>query len=88
MNAAKIAYRPVGLALGAVSGMIAGMAFKQAWKLIEGEGDAPDAIDEDRSWQEILTAAAIQGAIFAVVKAAVDRSGAVATRRVTGTWPG
>ena len=88
MNAAKIAYRPVGLALGAVSGMIAGMAFKQAWKLIEGEGDAPDATDEDRSWQEILTAAAIQGAIFAVVKAAVDRSGAVATRRVTGTWPG
>ncbi|MFF3018899.1 DUF4235 domain-containing protein [Streptomyces sp. NPDC057939] len=88
MNAAKIAYRPVGLALGAVSGMLAGMAFKQAWKLIEGEGDAPDATDEDRSWQEILTAAAIQGAIFAVVKAAVDRSGAVATRRVTGTWPG
>ncbi|MFD6877102.1 MULTISPECIES: DUF4235 domain-containing protein [unclassified Streptomyces] len=88
MNAAKIAYRPVGLALGAVSGMIAGMAFKQAWKMIEGEGDAPDATDEDRSWQEILTAAAIQGAIFAVVKAAVDRSGAVATRRVTGTWPG
>ncbi|MDA5284038.1 MULTISPECIES: DUF4235 domain-containing protein [unclassified Streptomyces] len=88
MNAAKIAYRPVGLALGAVSGMIAGMAFKQAWKVIEGEGDAPDATDEDRSWQEILTAAAIQGVIFAVVKAAVDRSGAVATRRVTGIWPG
>ncbi|MEU9026543.1 DUF4235 domain-containing protein [Streptomyces sp. NPDC048383] len=88
MNATKIAYRPVGLALGAVSGMLAGMAFKQAWKLIEGEGDAPDATDEDRSWQEILIAAAIQGAIFAVVKAAVDRSGAVATRRVTGTWPG
>ncbi|MFJ3841276.1 DUF4235 domain-containing protein [Streptomyces sp. NPDC054904] len=88
MNAAKIAYRPVGLALGAVSGMIAAMAFKQAWKVIEGEGDAPDATDEDRSWQEILTAAAIQGVIFAVVKAAVDRSGAVATRRVTGIWPG
>ncbi|MFE7187149.1 DUF4235 domain-containing protein [Streptomyces erythrochromogenes] len=32
--------------------------------------------------------AAIQGAIFAVVKASVDRSGAVAVRRLTGTWPG
>ncbi len=88
MNASRVAYKPVGLALGAASGMLAGMAFKQAWKVIEGEGDAPDATDEDRSWKEILIAAALQGAIFAVVKAAVDRSGALATRRVTGSWPG
>ncbi|MFA7761650.1 MULTISPECIES: DUF4235 domain-containing protein [Streptomyces] len=88
MKASEVAYKPVGLALGAVSGMIAGAAFKQVWKVVEGEGDAPSATDEDRSWKQILIAAAIQGAIFAVVKAAVDRSGAVATRRVTGTWPG
>ncbi|MFD5143071.1 DUF4235 domain-containing protein [Streptomyces sp. NPDC058401] len=88
MKASKIAYKPVGLTLGAVSGMIAGMAFKQTWKVLEGEGDAPDATDEDRPWKQILLASAIQGAIFAVVKAAVDRSGAVAVRRLTGTWPG
>ncbi|MET9699902.1 DUF4235 domain-containing protein [Streptomyces sp. NPDC006529] len=88
MKASKVAYKPVGFALGALSGMLAGMAFKQVWKLVEGEGDAPDATDEDRSWKEILIAAGLQGAIFAVVKAAVDRSGAVATRRLTGTWPG
>ncbi|MFD7027348.1 DUF4235 domain-containing protein [Streptomyces sp. NPDC059917] len=88
MKASAIAYKPVGLALGAVSGMLAAVAFKQAWKLIEGEGDAPDATDEHRSWREILLAAGLQGAVFAVVKAAVDRSGAVATRRLTGTWPG
>lgn len=88
MKTSKVAYKPVGLALGAVSGMLAAMAFKRAWKLIEGGGDAPNATDEDRSWPEILIAAGLQGAIFAVVKAAVDRSGAIATRRVTGTWPG
>ncbi|MEV7405636.1 DUF4235 domain-containing protein [Streptomyces sp. NPDC091267] len=88
MKASKIAYTPVGLALGAASGWIAGAAFKQAWKIIEGDGDAPDATDEDRSWQQILIAAAIQGVIFGVVKATVQRSGAVATRRLTGTWPG
>ncbi|MFJ7271700.1 DUF4235 domain-containing protein [Streptomyces sp. NPDC099050] len=38
--------------------------------------------------KQILLAAAIQGAMFAVVKASVDRSGAVAIRRMTGTWPG
>ncbi|MFJ8748976.1 DUF4235 domain-containing protein [Streptomyces sp. NPDC102441] len=88
MNVSRIAYKPVGMALGAASGMLAGAAFKQTWKIIEGEGDAPDATDEHRSWQQILLAAALQGAIFAVVKAAVDRSGAVATRRLTGVWPG
>ncbi|QES46605.1 hypothetical protein DEJ50_00810 [Streptomyces venezuelae] len=88
MKAPKVAYKPIGLVLGAISGMIAGAAFRQVWKIAEGEGDAPSATDEDRSWQQILVAAAIEGAIFAVVKAAVDRSGAVATRRLTGTWPG
>lgn len=87
MKASKIAYRPVGLVLGAVSGMIAGAAFKQTWKLIEGEGDAPEALDEGRPWRQILLAAAVQGAIFSVVKAAVERSGAQVTRRFTGTWP-
>ncbi|QMU76699.1 DUF4235 domain-containing protein [Streptacidiphilus sp. PB12-B1b] len=88
MNAARIAYKPVGMALGAVSGLLAGAVFKQAWKLT-GHGDsAPEATDRERGWQEILLAAALQGAIFAVVKAAVDRGGAAATQRLTGTWPG
>ncbi|GGU80683.1 membrane protein [Streptomyces litmocidini] len=88
MKASKIVYKPVGLALGAVSGLIASTAFKQAWKMIGHDDDAPDATDEERTWREILLAAGLQGAIFAVVKAAVDRAGAVTTRRLTGTWPG
>lgn len=87
MKASTIAYRPVGLVLGAVSGMVAGAAFRQVWKLVEAEGDAPDALDEDRPWGQILLAAALQGAVFAVVKATVERSGAQVTRRLTGTWP-
>ncbi|MFI9343941.1 DUF4235 domain-containing protein [Streptomyces sp. NPDC052773] len=88
MKGSKIAYKPAGLALGAVSGMLAGALFKQAWKMIGHDEDAPDATDEDRAWGEALLAATVQGAIFAGVKAAVDRAGAAATRRLTGTWPG
>ncbi|GGY54375.1 DUF4235 domain-containing protein [Streptomyces omiyaensis] len=88
MKASKIAYKPVGLALGALSGMLAGALFKQAWKAFGHDEEAPDATDENRTWSEVLIAAALQGAIFAGVKAAVDRAGAVTTRRVTGTWPG
>ncbi|MFF5703631.1 DUF4235 domain-containing protein [Streptomyces sp. NPDC012794] len=87
MKASKIAYKPVGLVLGATGGALAGVAFKQLWKRLGHEDDAPNATDEDRSWREILIAAALQGAVFAAVKAAVDRGGAVAAKRLTGTWP-
>jgi predicted metal-dependent enzyme (double-stranded beta helix superfamily) len=86
--AAKLAYKPVGLLLGASAGMASGLIFKQVWKLAGHDDDAPNATDEDRGWVEILTAAALQGAIFAVVKAAVDRAGAVGVRKATGRWPG
>ncbi|MGW3633215.1 DUF4235 domain-containing protein [Streptomyces sp. NPDC005122] len=88
MKASQVAYKPVGLALGAACGLLAGMAFKQAWRILAHAEDTPNATDENRTWREILLAATLQGAIFAGVKAAVDRAGATATRRVTGTWPG
>jgi hypothetical protein len=68
--------------------VISGALFKQAWKVFGHDKDAPDATDEQRGWREVLLAATLHGAIFAAVKAAVDRSGATATRRLTGTWPG
>ncbi|HYN93623.1 MAG TPA: DUF4235 domain-containing protein [Pilimelia sp.] len=83
----KLAYRPVGLLLGIGAGAVAGMIFKQVWKVAAGDDDAPNATDEDRGWGEVLAAAALQGAIFAVVKAAVDRGGATGVRRLTGNWP-
>ena len=56
-------------------------------RLIRHEDDAPDALDRDRGWGEVLLAAAVQGAIFAVVRSAVDRTGAKAIERSTGVWP-
>ncbi|BCY13753.1 DUF4235 domain-containing protein [Actinoplanes sp. L3-i22] len=83
----KVALKPVNVVLGIAAGAVAGMLFKQVWKLAAGEDDAPDAGDEERGWGEVLAAAALQGAIFAVVKAAVQRGGAIGTKRVTGHWP-
>lgn len=83
----KVAYKPVGMLLGIGAGIVAGAIFKRVWKLAAGDDDAPDATDEERGWGEILAAAALQGAIFAVVKAAVDRGGAAGVRRLTGRWP-
>jgi hypothetical protein len=36
----------------------------------------------------MLTAAAWQGAVFGLVKAAVDRGAAESTRKLTSVWPG
>jgi len=83
----KLAYKPVGLLGGIAAGALAGFVFKQVWRLTAGDEDAPNATDEERGWGEILAAAAIQGAIFAVVKAAVDRGGATGVRKLTGSWP-
>lgn len=87
MSSKKVLYKPLSLAIGVAGGLIAGAVFKQVWKMVAGEDEAPEATSQDYSWGEVLTAAALQGAIFAVVKAAVDRGGAAGVRRLTGHWP-
>jgi hypothetical protein len=85
---AKILYKPLGLLFGILGGLLASFAFRQVWKLVANQDEAPKATTQEYGWREVLPAAALQGAIFAVVKAAVDRGGATGYRRLTGTWPG
>lgn len=87
-KAAKILYRPFGVVSGVAGGVLASAIFKQVWRRVQDEDDAPDALQGEYPWGEMLVAAAIQGAIFAVVKAATDRAGARVFERWTGEWPG
>ncbi len=85
---AKALYTPISIVFSVLGGLLAGTIFKQVWKRISGEEDSPKALESEYGWKEILPAAALQGAIFALVKAAVQRGGAQGVRRVTGFWPG
>ncbi|WNI16765.1 DUF4235 domain-containing protein [Actinacidiphila sp. ITFR-21] len=87
MKAVAIAYKPVGLLVGVAGGMLAGAVFSQIWKLATHDDDAPDMLDADRGWGEVLAAAALHGAVFAVVRGTLNRAGAAGVRRLTGTWP-
>lgn len=87
-KAARLAYKPVNLISGAVAGAVAGLVFRQIWKRVSDEDDAPGALEDDYPWGEIILAAILQGAIFAGVRAVVQRGGAKGFQRVTGTWPG
>lgn len=85
---AKLLYKPFGMIIGALGGMVAGALFKRLWALVAGESTSPSATRADQRWVDVLGAAALEGAIYALVKAAMDRSGAIVFQRVTGTWPG
>ena len=84
----KLLNKAVGLLIGILGGMLARSAFKRVWQAVTGEDEAPRATDARRGWREILLAAALQGAIFAVVQAALDRATAEGTAKITGEWPG
>ena len=84
----KLLYKPAGMLVSVLGGVVAGAIFRRVWKVAAREDDAPKATDAQRRRREILLAAALQGAIFAVVKAVIDRGAAAGTRRLTGVWPG
>ena len=84
----KLLCKLVSLLVSVLGGLLAGSIFKRVWKLAAGEDEAPTATDVRRGWPEILLAATLQGAIFALVKAVLDRSLAEGTRKLTGEWPG
>lgn len=85
---AKLIYRPFGLLFSILGGLLAGAAFRQVWKRVSGKEGSPKPKESEYGWRELLPAAALQGALFGLVKAAVDRSGARAFERLTGSWPG
>ncbi|ACU35716.1 DUF4235 domain-containing protein [Actinosynnema pretiosum subsp. pretiosum] len=86
--AGKLVYRGFSTGVSLLGGYLAGKVFGQVWKLISGDRMAPEPTQRDRSWGEVLLAAAVQGAIFGLVRAAIDRGGATGFSKVTGEWPG
>ncbi len=84
----KLLCKPVSVLVSVLGGVLAGVIFKRVCAITAREDDAPKVTDAQRGWREVLLAAALQGAIFAVVKAAVGRSAAAGTRKLTGVWPG
>jgi predicted metal-dependent enzyme (double-stranded beta helix superfamily) len=87
VNVNKIMYKPIGMLVGVLGGLAANAIFNKVWAKVAGGDEAPDATDKKATWGQVLLAATIQGAIFGVVKAAIDRGGAEGYRKVTGEWP-
>ncbi|MAU81469.1 DUF4235 domain-containing protein [Gordonia sp. Z-3] len=86
-NVSKTLYKPLALGISILGGMAAGAVFNKVWAQFSDEPDAPNPKDLQRSTREVLAAAALQGLIYGVVKAAIDRAGAQGYKAVTHETP-
>jgi len=84
----KMVFKIMGVLAGLLGGMLASKIVQMVWQVTPGDDEAPEATDTRRSWGEILTAAALEGAIFAVIRAAIERATAEGTEKLTGEQPG
>lgn len=82
-------YKPIGIFVGILSGLIARRTFAQIWDRLDGDENGPPKPEApDATFRRIVAAAALQGAVVALVRATVKRGGATAWWNLTGTWPG
>jgi len=84
----KLLYKPMAIALGIGAGAVAGKLVTTLWTKVDDNDVPPEPDLKEASWGLVLAGAALQGVVYAVVKAAVKRGGAQGVEKVTGTWPG
>jgi hypothetical protein len=84
----KAMYKPLSIASSVAGGLLAGAVFNQIWKRIDDSNEEPpDPKDLNRSGRAALSAAALQGLVFGLVRAAVDRAAARGYRAVARENP-
>ena len=84
----KALYMPLSVATSVAGGLLAGAVFNQVWKRLGDDGQPPpDRRISTGPLGLALSAAALQGLVFGLVRAAVDRAGARGYRAVTHQSP-
>jgi hypothetical protein len=83
----KLIYKPIGIVLGVLAGLLGRRIFTFAWSRIDDE-DPPKPTTEIAPWSKVLAAAALQGMIYRVTRVVVDREAAKGWSYLTGVWPG
>ena len=83
----KLIYKPLGLVLGILAGLLSRRFFEFIWSKVDKE-NPPGATTLETSWPKVVGAAAMEGVTFKVTRAVVDRAGAKGFHWITGVWPG
>ena len=83
----KLIYKPFGIVLGILAGILGKKLFEQLWGVID-KTEPPKPTTKYATWPKVLGAAAVEGIAFKTTRAAVDRAGARGFEHLTGFWPG
>lgn len=84
----RVLYQPLSVAASVAGGLLAGAVFNRLWKSLNSSDDPPpDPDDLSQSTSATLAAAALQGLVFGLVRAAVNRASAKGYRAVTRENP-
>ena len=79
-------YIPLSTAASIGGGLLAGKIFSTVWQQID-DNDPPDPQDLEQPMTSALVAAALQGVVWGVVRAVVQRAGAHSYQAITAERP-
>ncbi len=83
----KLLFTPISIGSGLVAGIIGRKLFGLVWGLVDDE-EAPKPEHRRVEPVKLVTALAIEGALFALIRGMVDHGSRHAYLRLTGEWPG
>jgi hypothetical protein len=85
----KLLYKPFSLLAGLIAARLGRTLFRSIWGRIDSDSAKPPRPTAgDASMSKVVSAAAIEAATMAGVRAAVNRTSARWFHFLTGTWPG
>jgi hypothetical protein len=82
-----LVFRPIGVLIGVVAGLIGKKLFDRVWALIDDE-EAPQAKYREIPLVKLVVALVLEGAIFGVIRGLADHGARHAFARLAGEWPG
>lgn len=83
----SLVFRPVGIAVGLLAGIVGTKIFELIWGWIDDE-DAPDPKYRKIPLGKLVVALILEGAIFGVLRGLADHGARHGFARLTGEWPG
>jgi hypothetical protein len=83
----KLLFAPISIVSGLIAGLLGRKAFARLWAVLD-EDEPPKPERRGVSWPKLVGALALEGAVFRLVKGAVDHASRGGFAKLTGKWPG